>query len=86
MIQARVEQGRLEFQEPLPREWEGRLVKITPLTPDDPIPDVDERLAALHALGPMEYEPGEQEAIARELADLDRAGKDSMQSLAARKP
>jgi hypothetical protein len=36
-------------------------VKTVPLTPDDPIPDLEERLAALDALGPMEFEPGEWE-------------------------
>jgi hypothetical protein len=36
-------------------------MKILPLTPDDPLPDLEERLAALRALGPMEFEPGEWE-------------------------
>jgi hypothetical protein len=36
-------------------------VKILPLTPDDPMPDLEERLAALRALGPMEFDPGEWE-------------------------
>ena len=63
MIQARIHEGRIEAQEPIPEEWEGQLVGIVPLTPDDPMPNLDARLAALHALGPMEYEPGEREAI-----------------------
>jgi hypothetical protein len=86
MIQARVQQGRIEVQEPLPREWEGRLVMITPLTPDDPVPDLEERLAALRALGPMEFEPGEEQTSAAALAELDRLGRAGMQSLVARKP
>jgi hypothetical protein len=40
-------------------------VKIVPMTPDDPQPDLEERLAALQALGPMEFEPGERELAAR---------------------
>jgi hypothetical protein len=71
MIRARVHQGRVEIQEPLPEEWEGRFVKILPLTPDDPLPDLEERLAALESLGPTEYEPGEREIAARLLAELD---------------
>jgi hypothetical protein len=72
MIQARIHQGRIEVQEPIPQEWEGQLVKILPLTPDDPLPDLDERLAALEALGSMEFEPGERETIGQTLAEMDR--------------
>ena len=53
----------------------GDVVKITPLSPDDPIPDLEERLAALHALGPMQFEPGEQEAIAADMAQLNALSK-----------
>jgi hypothetical protein len=55
MIRAAVRQGRLEIQDPIPEEWEGQSVKIVPLTPDDPQPDLEERLAALQALGPVEF-------------------------------
>ena len=72
MIQARIQDGRVELGEPIPAEWEGQTVKISPMTPDDPIPDLEERLAELHALGPMEFDPGEQEAIFAELRELDR--------------
>jgi hypothetical protein len=72
MIQARVHHGRIEVQEPIPESWEGRLVGVVPLTPNDPLPDLETSLAALHALGPTEFEPGEQEWIARELSHLDR--------------
>jgi hypothetical protein len=71
MIQARVHAGRLEIQEPIPEEWEGQLVKVSPMTPDDPLPDLEERLAALHAMGPMEFEPDERERIVAALADLN---------------
>lgn len=64
MIQARVKHGQLEVQDPLPPAWEGQFVKLVPLTPDDPLPDLDQRIAELHAMGAMEFEPGEREAIA----------------------
>jgi hypothetical protein len=86
MVQARIEQGRVEVREPIPPEWEGQLVKITTLTPDDPLPDLEERLAALHALGPMEFEPGEGESIARALAELNSASKAAMEAIPGVKP
>jgi len=72
MIQAQVHEGRIEVQEPIPASWEGQTVKIVPLTPDDPLPDLEERLAALHRLGPAEFEPGERERIQTELEELNR--------------
>jgi hypothetical protein len=78
MVQARIEKGRVKLQEPLPVDWEGRLVKITPMTPDDPLPDLEEVLAALHAMGPMEFGPGEKGAINDALADLNRLSKAAM--------
>jgi hypothetical protein len=82
MIRARVRKGRVEPQDPIPDEWEGQTVKIVPLTPDDPIPDLEERLAAFHALGPMEYDPGEREAIEQILEEQDRISRAAMQKLA----
>ncbi|GEM_PF-5704211 len=86
MVQARIEQGRVEVREPIPAEWEGQLVKITTMTPDDPLPDLEERLVALHALGPMEFDPGEAESIAGALAELNAAGMIAMDALAGGKP
>jgi hypothetical protein len=85
MIQARIHQGRIEVQEPIPDEWEGQLVKILPMTPDDPLPGLEEWLAALHSMGPMEFEPGERELIEGALAELDRTGKAAMQTIAGGK-
>ena len=62
------------------------LVKILPMTPDDPLPDLEERLAALHAMGPMEFEPGERELITGALVELDRLSKAAMQTAAGRQP
>jgi hypothetical protein len=86
MIQARIHLGRVEVQEPIPEDWEGQMVKILPMTPDDPLPGLEEWLAALHALGPMEFDPAERERIAAALAELDRVSKVAMQSVAGRQP
>jgi hypothetical protein len=72
VIQARIHQRCVEVQDPIPAEWEGQLVKIVPMTPDDPMPDLEERLAILRAMGPMEFEPGEREMIASAQGELDR--------------
>jgi hypothetical protein len=56
------------------------------MTPDDPLPDLEERLAALHALGPMEFEPGEREQIALALQDLDAVSKAALQRIPGSQP
>jgi hypothetical protein len=86
MIQARIQHGRVETTEPIPSEWEGQLVKISPLTPDDPLADLEERLAALHAMGPMEFDPDEERTIAAALAELNDAGRIAMEAIAGIKP
>lgn len=75
MIRARVHQGRVETEDPIPAEWEGQSVKILPLTPDDPLPDLEERLAALQALGPTEFEPGERELAALLLVEQNELSR-----------
>lgn len=86
MLDARIEQGRVVIQGPIPKEWEGQRVKILPLTPDDPMPDLEERLAALHALGPMDMEPGERELAVQGLEEMDRLSLDAMKTLASSQP
>lgn len=86
MVQARIREGRVELQEPIPAEWEGQLVKILSMTPDDPFPDLEEWLAELRVLGPMEFDPDERESIAATLADLDRISKVAMQTVAGSQP
>jgi len=83
MIHAQVHKGRLKLLAPIPKSWEGREVTIRPatedeLTPDDPIPDLEEKLAALHALGPMQWEPGERERIEQELREMDRISREKL--------
>jgi hypothetical protein len=84
MIHARIKQGRVEVQEPIPAAWEGQLVKLMPLTPDDPLPDLEERLQALHAMGAMEFEAGERQAIGAALEDMNRLSKEAMERLSGR--
>lgn len=82
MVIAVIQNGRIEARDPIPSSWEGQLVTVAPLSPDDEIPDLEERIAALHAMGPMEYEPGEQEMIASSLAELKQVSKSAMEALA----
>jgi hypothetical protein len=86
MIHARIHQGRIEVQDPIPEEWEGQLVKILPMTPDDPLPELEEWLAALHTMGPMEFDPGEREKIVSALKELDCMSKATMQTIAGIQP
>ncbi len=72
MIQAQIRQGRVEVQDAIPASWEGQTVNIVPLTPDDPSPHVAEELAALHRLGPAEFEPGEREEIEAAIEQTNR--------------
>jgi hypothetical protein len=83
MIHARVQKGRLKLLGPIPKSWEGREVTLRPatedeLTPDDPIPDLQEKMAALHALGPMQWEPGERERIEQDLREMDRISREKL--------
>ena len=68
-------------QDPSLEEWEGHFMKILPITPDDPQPDLEERLAVLQPLGPTEFEPGERELAAPcwrdRTASAVRASKES---------
>jgi hypothetical protein len=82
MIQARIHQGRLEVQQPIPEEWEGQLVKILPMTPDDPLPDLEERLATLQRLGAVELDPEERKRFEKEMKELDRLSQEALQKLA----
>jgi hypothetical protein len=86
MIFGRIQHGQVELSTPLPDSWEGQIVKVEPCTPDDQLPDLDQQLAALHALGPMEYEPGEREQIQQELQALDDLSREQMRRLADQLP
>jgi hypothetical protein len=77
MVTARIHQGRIEVEDPIPKDWEGIAVKILPMTPDDSTTDLEERLVALQMLGPMEYEPGERETIVQAMKQLDGQSRDA---------
>ena len=61
-------------------------MKVLPLSPDDPMPDLETRLAALAALGATEFEPREREAVAQALGEMDRLSREAMQKLAGNQP
>ncbi|MCY2993153.1 MAG: hypothetical protein NTY19_35510 [Planctomycetota bacterium] len=42
------------------------------------MPNLEERLAALHGLGPAEFEPGEREQMEAELEELNRISAAAM--------
>jgi hypothetical protein len=58
------------------------MIRRAPPTPDDPLPDLEARLAALHALGPMELKPEERTRMEREWNALDEVSKQAMDRLA----
>ena len=78
MIRAQIHEGRVEVQDPIPASWEGQAVHIVPLTPDDPLLDLEERLATLHRLDPTEFEPGERERMRAQLAELNHLSAAAM--------
>jgi hypothetical protein len=86
MLHARIHQGRVEVQDPIPTEWEGQAVKIVPLTPDDPLSDLEESLAALDALGPMEFAADERDVVEQAQAELDRLSRAAMQKIVGAQP
>ena len=48
--------------------------------------ELERRLAAVHALGPMEFEPGEEEEIDKFLRQMDDIGRRQMEQLGEQKP
>jgi len=85
MVRARINHGRIEAQDPIPDAWNGQTVKLIPLTPDDPTADLEEQLAALHAMGPMEFQPGEREESASLLEKMNQLSKESMNKLSRKR-
>jgi hypothetical protein len=83
MVQARIRRGRVEVQDPIPPAWDGQMVKLVLLTPEDPLVDLDQRLSELHALGPAEFEPGEREEIMAALGQADQLSKEALRHLAS---
>jgi hypothetical protein len=80
MIRAVYRDGLIQPLGGVPADWqEGDELTILQkdefLGADDPIPDIDTRLAELHELGPMEFEPGEREEMERIWKEMDEFGR-----------
>jgi hypothetical protein len=75
MIVARIQDGRIEAYDPIPPEWEGRIVTISPSDADDRDFDLIAALAEFEALGPTEFEEGESEEMEKLLKDMDQASQ-----------
>jgi hypothetical protein len=86
VVHAIIHNGRVEPQESLPSSWEGQAVKIEPLTPDDPVPDLERWLAELHAMGPMERDHAERAQITDELREWDEVSESAMRRLMGMTP
>lgn len=65
-------------EEPIPESWEGQEVNIMALSPEDPLPDLDQWLATLEAMGPAQFEDEERELIDGALAAMNQASKRSV--------
>ena len=50
------------------------------------LPTSPERMAELDALGPMEFEPGEREAIDQAVGEMNRLSRAAMEKLADNQP
>jgi hypothetical protein len=75
MLTAHIHHGSVVTDEAVPTEWEGLPVKVLPLSPDDPVGDLEERLAILEKLGPMEWELGEREMVATARAEMNQLSR-----------
>jgi redox-regulated HSP33 family molecular chaperone len=78
MLTAKIRDGRIETDEPIPDLWEGLTVQILPLAPDEIAEDFEQRLKALHELGAAEFEDGEVEQISTALTEMDRQSRDEV--------
>jgi len=80
MIHGVIQDGTILPLDPIPQEWgEGLKVVIEAEAgaATDERARIEQWFAALEALGPAQYEPGEREAIERFMADADRDAKES---------
>lgn len=81
MVTARIRDGRIEADEPIPDSWEGMKVLVQPLSVETDPDDLETRLRALHELGMTEFEDGEVERIQQALSEMDRRSRDEMTRL-----
>ena len=64
----------------------GAYANYTGEMPEHIREELERRLAELHALGPMEYEPGEEEDIKHFWHEMDEAGREEMKRMMGLKP
>lgn len=87
MIHGVIHDGAIVPLDPLPPEWvEGREVVIeaaSEASPDDPV-RIEAWFAEMQAIGPLQSEPGEREAIEKFMAEADREAKDQVRRSWAR--
>jgi hypothetical protein len=82
MVFGRIQHGQIELSTPIPASWEGQTVQVEPCAVEEALPDLAQRLAALHALGPVEYDPGEREQIEQRLQAANELSREHMRRLA----
>ena len=63
MLTAKIHDGRIEPEQPIPDGWEGLTVQILPLLPEELTDDLEQRLALFHGLGATEFADGEVQQI-----------------------
>ena len=91
MIRAVYRNGKIEPLGGVPAEWEENeelTIEMAErfLGPDEPVSDIEQRLADLHALGPMEFEPGEREEMERIWKEMDELGLQETKRMLDRHP
>ncbi len=81
MLTAKIHEGRIEPEQPIPDVWEGLTVQVLPLPPEELADDLEQRLAAFHALGATEFADGEARRITEALSEMDRRSRDEIARL-----
>jgi hypothetical protein len=81
MLTAKIRDGRIEVDEPIPEVWEGLAVQILPLLPEVVAEDLEQRLTALHQLGAAEFDNAEEERISEALSEMDRRSREDVTRL-----
>lgn len=78
MLTAKIHEGRIEPEQPIPDMWEGLTVQVLPLLPEELADDLEQRLTALHELGAAEFADGEEQQITETLSEMDRRSREEI--------
>ena len=78
MLTAKVHEGRIEPEQPIPDMWEGLTVQVVPLLPEERADDLEQRLTALQELGAAEFGDGEEQQITEALSEMDRRSREEI--------